>query len=38
LLGGFGLIRHLVPRYRVRRPLLKPTARRPAPIAIRASP
>jgi hypothetical protein len=36
LLGGFGLIRHLVPRYRVRRPLLKVT-RRPIPIAIRSS-
>jgi hypothetical protein len=38
LLGGFGLIRHLVPRYRVRRPLFKQAARRPAPIAIRSSP
>lgn len=36
LLGGFGLIRHLVPRYRVRRPLLKAT-RRPIPVAIRTS-
>jgi hypothetical protein len=38
LLGGFGLIRHLLPRYRVRRPLFKPTRRRPAPVAIRSSP
>jgi hypothetical protein len=38
LLGGFGLVRHLVPRYRVRRPLIKRAARRPAPIAIRSSP
>ncbi len=30
MLGGFGLVRHLVPRYRVRRPLVKPT-RRPIP-------
>src|SRR5262249_3719384 len=37
LLGGFGLIRHFVPRYRVRRPLLKPTGRRPVPVAIRSS-
>jgi hypothetical protein len=36
LLGGFGLIRHLLPRYRVRRPLLKAT-RRPVPVAIRSS-
>lgn len=38
LLGGFGLIRHLVPRYRVRRPLLKPAGRRPVPVTIRSSP
>jgi hypothetical protein len=31
LLGGFGLIRHLVPRYRVGRPLLRAT-RRPLPV------
>ena len=37
LLGGFGLIRHFVPRYRVRRPLFKPAARRPVPVAIRSS-
>jgi hypothetical protein len=37
LLGGFGLIRHLVPRYRVRRPLLKPAGRRPVPVTIRSS-
>jgi hypothetical protein len=36
LLGGFGLVRHLVLRYRVRRPLFKPALRRPAPIAIRS--
>jgi hypothetical protein len=35
-LGGFGLVRHLVPRYRIRRPLIKAT-RRPVPIAIRSS-
>ena len=34
MLGGFGLVRHLVPRYRVRRPLVKAT-RRPIPIPIR---
>jgi len=38
LLGGFGLIRHLVPRYRVRRPLLKPAWGRPVPVTIRSSP
>jgi hypothetical protein len=37
LLGGFGLIRHLVPRYRVRRPPFKQKRRRPAPVAIRSS-
>jgi hypothetical protein len=31
LLGGFGLVRHLLPRYRVRRPLLRPTGR---PLAV----
>ena len=31
LLGGFGLVRHLLPRYRVRRPLLKCAAR---PLAV----
>src|ERR1700676_3418091 len=36
LLGGFGLVRHLLPRYRVRRPLLKP-ARRPLAIPVRYS-
>lgn len=36
LLGGFGLIRHLVPRYRVGRPLVKAT-RLPIPVAIRSS-
>ena len=38
LLGGFGLIRHLVPRYRVRRPLLKRAGRRPVPVTVRSSP
>jgi hypothetical protein len=37
LLGGFGLIKHLVPRYRVRRPLFKSAPRRPVTVAIRAS-
>ena len=36
LLGGFGLVRHLLPRYRLRRPLLRST-RRPLPIAVRSS-
>jgi hypothetical protein len=36
MLGGFGLVRHLVPRYRIRRPLVKAT-RRPVPIPIRSS-
>ncbi len=36
MLGGFGLVRHLVPRYRVRRPLVKAT-RRPIPIPVRSS-
>ena len=36
MLGSFGLVRHLVPRYRIRRPLVKAT-RRPVPIAIRSS-
>jgi len=36
LLGGFGLVRHLLPRYRVGRPLLKATARR-VPIPVRSS-
>ncbi len=36
LLGGFGLIRHLVPRYRVGRPIVRAT-RRPVPVAIRSS-
>ena len=35
LLGGFGLVRHLLPRYRVRRPLLKPAAR---PLAVPIGP
>jgi hypothetical protein len=38
LLGGFGLIRHLAPRYRVRRPLFKPAGRRPVPVTIRSPP
>ena len=36
LLGGFGLVRHYLPRYRVRRPLLK-AARRPILIPVRWS-
>ncbi len=36
LLGGFPLVRHLLPRYRVRRPLFGP-ARRPVAIQIRSS-
>jgi hypothetical protein len=36
MLGGFGLVRHIVPRYRIRRPLAKAT-RRPIPIPIRTS-
>jgi hypothetical protein len=36
LLGGFGLIRHLLPRYRVRRPLFRSASRRPAAVAIRS--
>ncbi len=36
LLGGFGLVRHLLPGYRVRRPLVKAT-RRPIPIPVRSS-
>ena len=36
LLGGFGLVRHLLPRYRVRRPLVKAT-RRPGAIPVRSS-
>jgi len=36
ILGGFGLIRHLLPRYRVRRPLLKAT-QRPIAAAMRSS-
>jgi hypothetical protein len=35
-LGGFSLVRHLLPRYRVRRPLVKPT-RRPLAIPVRQS-
>ena len=35
LLGGFGLVRHLLPRYRVRRPLLKPAGR---PLAVPIGP
>jgi len=35
-LGGFALVRHLLPRYRARRPFLKP-ARRPVPIPVRHS-
>ena len=35
LLGGFGLVRHLLPRYRVRRLLAKPS-RRPVAIPVRS--
>src|ERR1700751_606939 len=37
LLGGFGLVRHLLPRYRVRRPRFKPAGRRPVAVTIRSS-
>jgi hypothetical protein len=33
MLGGFGLIRHVLPRYRVGGPLLK-SARRPFPVPV----
>jgi hypothetical protein len=36
MLGGFPMVRHLVARYRVRRPLVKP-ARRPMAIPVRTS-
>jgi hypothetical protein len=36
LLGGFGLVRHLVPRYRVGRPIVRAT-RRPVPVPVRSS-
>jgi len=36
LLGGYGLVRHLVPRFRVGRPLIKAT-RRPVAIPVRSS-
>jgi hypothetical protein len=36
LLGGFPLVRHLLARYRVRRPLLK-APRQPAAIRLRSS-
>jgi len=36
LLGGFGLVRHVLPRHRVRRPLVRPT-RRPVAVAVRSS-
>jgi hypothetical protein len=36
MLGGFGLVRHLVPRYRVGRPLVKAT-RRPVAVTVRSS-
>jgi hypothetical protein len=36
MLGGFGLVRHLLPRYRVGRPLLRAT-RRPVAVAVRSS-
>ena len=36
LLGGFGLVRHVLPCHRVRRPLVRPT-RRPVAVAVRSS-
>jgi hypothetical protein len=36
LLGGFGLVRHLALRYRVRRPLFKAAMRHPTPVVIRS--
>jgi hypothetical protein len=36
LLGGFGLVRHRLVRYRVRRPLFRLAARRPVAVAIRS--
>ena len=36
LLGGFGLIRHLVPRYRVGRPLFQAIAR-PVPVPVHSA-
>ncbi len=36
LLGGFGLIRHLVPRYRIGRPLVRMT-RRPVAVPVRSA-
>jgi hypothetical protein len=36
LLGAFGLIRHRLPRYRVRRPLFRSAAPRPIAVAIRS--
>jgi hypothetical protein len=36
LLGGFGLVQHLVPRYRVGRPLMKPVGR-PLAVPVRYS-
>jgi hypothetical protein len=37
LLGAFGLIRHRLPRYRVRRPLFRSAAPRPIAVAIRSA-
>jgi hypothetical protein len=36
LLGGFGLVRHLIPRYRVRRPPAK-ASRRPVTVSVRST-
>jgi hypothetical protein len=36
LLGGFGLVRHRLVRYRARRPLFRLAARRPVAVAIRS--
>ena len=37
LLGGFALVRHRLPRYRVRRPLFRSGAARPIAVAIRSA-
>ena len=36
LLGGFALVRHRLPRYRVRRPLFKFAGRRAIAVAVRS--
>jgi hypothetical protein len=37
LLGAFALVRHRLPRYRVRRPLFRPGRTSPLPVAVRSS-